>query len=66
MEELTAASHKLAEEVYKQAAAKQQGQKPEEKAQGSSERGQKTEKEPKEKQKDEDIIDAEYKAEDDK
>lgn len=60
MEELTTASHKLAEEIYKQAAAKQQGQKTED-------RGQKTEEEPKEKKKkEEDVIDAEYKAEDDK
>ena len=63
IEELTAASHKLAEEVYKQAGAKQQGQK----AEGGKE---KAEEEPKGKKsaeggkKDEDIIDAEYKAED--
>ncbi len=72
-EELTKASHKLAEEIYKQAAAKQkagqaQGQKPE----GDS---QKPEEEPRGKQsaeggpasggKDEDIIDAEFKEEDD-
>ncbi|NQU73628.1 MAG: molecular chaperone DnaK [Candidatus Omnitrophica bacterium] len=60
MEELTKASHKLAEEVYKQAAQKQQsaqGQKTETK-------GQKTEVKPKEeKDKKEDIVDAEYKEE---
>lgn len=57
MEDLTSASHKLAEEVYKQAGAKQQK---------TEDRGQRTEKEeePKEKKKKEDIIDAEYKAED--
>lgn len=59
MEDLTQASHKLAEEIYKQAGAKQQGPKTE-----TAE--QKTEEEPKEKKKDEDIIDAEYKEEDDK
>ncbi len=55
-QDLTSASHKLAEEVYKQASQKQ-GQKPE-----SGE--QKPEEEPK-KKKEEDVIDAEYKAEDD-
>ena len=61
MDELTKASHKLAEEIYKQAAAKQQQQ------------GQKTEteepkdQEPKEQKKQaEDIIDAEYKEEENK
>jgi molecular chaperone DnaK len=60
-EDLTKASHKLAEEIYKQAASKQQGQ-----AQGqrTENREQRTEEEPKEKKKDEDIIDAEYKEED--
>jgi molecular chaperone DnaK len=63
MEELTKASHKLAEEIYKQTTAKQQqGQ-----AQGqrTEDREQRTEEEPK-KKKEEDIIDAEYKEEDDK
>jgi len=65
MEDLTKASHKLAEEIYKQAAAKQQqgqGPKPrgQEKAEGPTEEPQE------EKKKDEDIIDAEYKEEDDK
>ncbi len=63
MESLTKASHKLAEEIYKQSAAKQQ-----DKQQGASptEEG-KEEKadEPKaKKKKDEDIIDADFKAED--
>src|SRR3989338_5320709 len=58
MEDLTAASHKLAEEIYKQAASKQK-EKPET-------ANQKPEEEQKDKKKkDEDIIDAEYKAEDD-
>lgn len=58
MEDLTRASHKLAEEIYKQAAQKQQGPKTEN-------REPKTEEgESKEKKKSEDIIDAEYKEED--
>jgi molecular chaperone DnaK len=60
MEDLTSASHKLAEEVYKQAGARQQGPK----AEGGKQKAE--EEEPKEKKKGEDIIDAEYKAEDDK
>ncbi|MFH1641213.1 MAG: molecular chaperone DnaK [Candidatus Omnitrophota bacterium] len=60
IEELNKASHKLAEEIYKQAAQKQQqGQKKEEAQQ------EKPAEEPKQKDK-EDIIDAEYKEEDDK
>ena len=61
MEDLTKASHKLAEEIYKQAAQKQQGK-------NSETTGQKPEEEPKEKGKGkkEDIIDAEYKEEEDK
>ncbi len=62
MENLTKASHKLAEEIYKQAAAKQQGQA---KTQESENREQNTEGAKEEKPKKEDIIDAEYKAEDD-
>lgn len=64
MEDLTKVSHKLAEEIYKQAAAKQQG--------SASGQGPKAEtagekqEEPKSQKKDEDIIDAEYKEEDDK
>jgi molecular chaperone DnaK len=62
MEELTKASHKLAEEIYKQAAAKQQ------QGQAQGQKAQEQPEEPKEekKKKDEDIIDAEYKEEDDK
>jgi molecular chaperone DnaK len=59
MEELTRASHKLAEEIYKQTAAKQQGQ------QQDSSPSAKSEEAPGEQQdKKEDIIDAEYKEED--
>jgi len=62
-EDLTKASHKLAEEIYKQAAQKQQQQQ----GQAAGGRAQETSEEPKaEKKKDEDIIDAEYKEEDDK
>jgi molecular chaperone DnaK len=74
MEDLTKASHKLAEEIYKQTAAKQQGQ-----AQGQRTEAPREEKseEPEDRKsakggsasggkKDEDIIDAEYKEEDDK
>ncbi|MDP2943677.1 MAG: Hsp70 family protein, partial [Candidatus Omnitrophota bacterium] len=67
MEDLTKSSHKLAEEIYKQAAAKQQAQ------QGAA-GGAKQQESPKEEKsaaggptsggKDEDIIDAEYKEED--
>jgi len=60
MEDLTKASHKLAEEIYKQAAQKQQGQSAGAKAQD------KTEEPKEEKKKEEDIIDAEYKEEEDK
>jgi molecular chaperone DnaK len=67
-EDLTKASHKLAEEIYKQTAAKQQGQ-----AGGGAAGASKEESaQPKEEKKsakggkDEDIIDAEYKEEDDK
>ena len=63
MEDLTKASHKLAEEIYKQASAKQQQQ-----SQGGQ-AGPKAEanpEEPKPKSDKEDIIDAEFKEEDDK
>ncbi|MEK6728254.1 MAG: molecular chaperone DnaK [Candidatus Omnitrophota bacterium] len=65
MEDLTKASHKLAEEIYKQASSKQQSQA----GQGARPEGEAGEQEPKEKpastgKKDEDIIDAEYKEED--
>jgi molecular chaperone DnaK len=64
MEDLTKASHKLAEEVYKQSAAKQQHQQGP--AQEAPQGEPKAQDGPQEKKKDEDIIDAEYKAEDDK
>jgi len=70
-EDLTKSSHKLAEEIYKQAASKQQ-----QAQQGAGPRSQPSEEEPKAGKsaaggsasggKDEDIIDAEYKEEDDK
>jgi len=60
MEELTKASHKLAEEIYKSAREKQQAQQPK----GQPDKGQKNqgEEEPKSK-KDDDVVDAEYKVE---
>lgn len=68
MEDLTKASHKLAEEIYKQAATKQQGQ-----ASGNAGAASKEESEQAKEEKksakganDEDIIDAEYKEEDEK
>jgi molecular chaperone DnaK len=64
MEDLTKASHKLAEEIYKQAAAKQQQAQA-----GKGPKEQEKSEEPKakeEKKKEEDIIDAEFKEEDDK
>lgn len=66
MEDLTKASHKLAEEIYKQAAAKQQqGQPQDAKAQGHKDTG--SQEEPQgEPKKGDDIIDAEFKEEDDK
>ncbi|MGD9014489.1 MAG: molecular chaperone DnaK [Candidatus Omnitrophota bacterium] len=65
MESLTKASHKLAEEIYKQAAAKQQKAQQQGGAQSQAEQPQ--EEAPKEKKKkEEDIIDAEYKEEDGK
>ena len=63
MEELTKASHKLAEEIYKQAAAKQKGQQPH--ADGAQQEKQQDAAEgPKGKQ--DDVIDAEFKEEDGK
>ena len=65
IEELTKASHKLAEEVYKQTAAKQQGPGQETaQEQDSGEHRSKADKETKDKKKGDDVIDAEYKAED--
>ncbi len=60
MEDLTKASHKLAEEIYKQAAAKQQ-----QSQQKTGAGGEKQEEGPREEKK-EDVIDAEFKEEDDK
>jgi len=60
MEALSKASHKLAEEIYKQAAQKQQS----EKAGPEAEPKQEENQEPK--KKDDDIIDADFKEEDDK
>ncbi len=66
MDELTRAAHKLAEEIYKQASAKQQSQ-AQAGAAGSSQGEGPQPEEPKEKKgKEEDIIDAEYKEEDNK
>jgi molecular chaperone DnaK len=63
MDELTKASHKLAEEIYKQASAKQQGQ---QQAQaGAKDEGQGAKQEGGPEKKD-DVIDAEFKEEDDK
>ena len=64
MEDLSKASHKLAEEIYKQAAGKQQ------QAQGTGSKAQEKPEEPKEEKspgggKGEDVIDAEFKEEDD-
>ena len=62
MEELTKVSHKLAEEIYKQAAAKQQKtQDPQAAPDGQQDASGEPNQEAK---KDEDIIDAEYKEED--
>ncbi|RKY31799.1 MAG: molecular chaperone DnaK, partial [Candidatus Omnitrophota bacterium] len=65
MEELTKSSHKLAEEIYKQAAAKQAKQQGPQQQQEKPAKEAK-EEEPKKKKKEEEIIDAEYKEEDDK
>jgi molecular chaperone DnaK len=62
MEDLTKASHKLAEEIYKQASAKQQGQRQE----GAGDREQKTEEGAGPRKDKDDVIDAEFKEEDDK
>jgi molecular chaperone DnaK len=63
MEDLSRASHKLAEEIYKQAASKQSQQSA---GSASTGTGQDSAGPKEEKKKDEDIIDAEYKEEDDK
>ena len=68
MEDLTKASHKLAEEVYKQAAQKQkaQGAAGGQAQQGSSDQGTAEEPKQENKKNDEEVIDAEFKEEDDK
>ncbi len=66
MDELTKASHKLAEEVYKQAAAKKGAQGPGAGPQGPGPESAAGPQAGGEKRKEEDIIDAEYKEEDDK
>lgn len=66
MDELTRASHKLAEEIYKQASSKQQPQaEPDAGAGPSQDRGPQADEAEENKDKKEDIIDAEYKEEDD-
>jgi len=64
-EDLTKASHKLAEEIYKQAAQKQQQQGKAQDA-GQSQGGAQEQGPQEDNKKAEDIIDAEYKEEDDK
>jgi molecular chaperone DnaK len=64
-EDLTKASHKLAEEIYKQAAQKQQQQGKAQDA-GQSQGGAQEQGSQEDNKKAEDIIDAEYKEEDDK
>ena len=67
IEELTKASHKLAEEVYKQSAAnKQEAEQGPAQEQNTDERRSKADKETKDNKKGDDVIDAEYKAEDEK
>ncbi|MDP8259716.1 MAG: molecular chaperone DnaK [Candidatus Gygaella obscura] len=66
MEELTKASHKLAEEIYKQSAAKQQSQAQQQQQQQTGQAdAAKAEPNPGDSSAKDDIIDAEYKAEDD-
>lgn len=66
MEDLTKVSHKLAEEIYKQAAARQQQQSQQgPQGQGPQAQGPSGE-EPKVKKGDDDVIDADFKPEDDK
>jgi len=67
MEELTKASHKLAEEIYKQSAKQQQaGQGGQHSAGGQGQAQEQAQDEPQQEKKGEDIIDAEYKEEDNK
>lgn len=64
MDDLTKVSHKLAEEIYKAASAKQQSQNASQGPDAGREQG--GQEEPKQdSKKDEDIIDAEYKEEGD-
>ncbi len=63
-ESLTTASHKLAEVVYAQAAKEQAGKAKKEEGTGKKEKEESKEK--KEESKEEDIVDAEYKVEDEK
>jgi len=66
MDELTRASHKLAEEIYKQASSKQQSQAEPNAGTGpSQDSGPQADETEENKGKKEDIIDAEYKEEDD-
>lgn len=64
MEDLTRQSHKLAEEIYKQAAAKQERHEP--RSEERAGKGSAAEEGPKSEKKDEEIIDAEYREENDK
>jgi len=66
MDELTKVSHKLAEEIYKQAAAKQQASSKQSSDAGTEEKTQGQQQESPAQPASEDIIDAEYKEEDDK
>ncbi len=66
MDELTKVSHKLAEEIYKQAAAKQQAGAKQSSDAGTEEKTQGQQQEGPAQPASEDIIDAEYKEEDDK
>ena len=68
MEELSKASHKLAEEIYKATAAKQQAQGGAQAGPGAgpSAAGEGPQQDTKADSKKEDVIDAEYTAEDDK
>jgi molecular chaperone DnaK len=64
MEELTKVSHKLAEEIYKKTSGAEQGREQSREKRGQKTEDMETEKEASGKKKDEDIIDAEYTAED--
>jgi len=66
MDDLTKASHKLAEEIYKASAAKQQAQGAQAGPQAGPSAGAAPEQDSKAEPKKEDVIDAEYTTEDDK